>query len=94
MLEVAGHVCALAGQQQQYVLTSSGLLEVNRVKHAACSWLVEQQFVSGAPQLLQQGPYYWQAGRPKPQPTSSSQSCLLSPPSAESLSVQHALTTV
>lgn len=37
----------LAGQQQQYVLTNNGLLEVNRVRHAASSWLVDQAFVSG-----------------------------------------------
>lgn len=37
----------LAGQQQQYILTSEGLLEVNRVKHAASSWLVGDTFVSG-----------------------------------------------
>jgi hypothetical protein len=36
-----------AGQQQQYVLTSSGLSEVNRVRHAASSWMVDHSFVSG-----------------------------------------------
>lgn len=36
-----------AGQQQQYLLTSDGLLEVNRVRHAASSWLVDNAFVSG-----------------------------------------------
>jgi hypothetical protein len=35
------------GQQQQYVLTNNGLLEVNRVRHAASSWLVDHTFVSG-----------------------------------------------
>lgn len=35
------------GQQQQYLLTSDGLLEVNRVRHAASSWLVDDAFVSG-----------------------------------------------
>lgn len=34
------------GQQQQYVVTSEGLLEVNRIKHAASSWLVGETFVS------------------------------------------------
>lgn len=37
------------GGQQQYVLTNNGLLEVNRVRHAASSWLVDQSFVSGTP---------------------------------------------
>lgn len=39
----------VAGQQQQYVLTSNGLLEVNRVRQAASSWLVDQAFISGKP---------------------------------------------
>lgn len=37
-----------AGQLQQYILTSSGLLEVNRVKHPNTCWLVDNTFLSGA----------------------------------------------
>lgn len=36
-----------AGQQQQYILTSSELLEVNRVKHPHTCWLVDDTFISG-----------------------------------------------
>jgi hypothetical protein len=46
-----------AGQQQQYILTADGLLEVNRVKHAATSWLVGDSFISGAQQQL-----HWHVG--------------------------------
>eukprot|EP00878_Enallax_costatus_P010503 GHUV01010966.1.p1 GENE.GHUV01010966.1~~GHUV01010966.1.p1 ORF type:complete len:282 (+),score=86.47 GHUV01010966.1:441-1286(+) len=34
------------GQQQQYILTDSGLLEVNRVKHQHTCWLVDNTFIS------------------------------------------------
>ncbi|WIA18845.1 hypothetical protein OEZ85_003523 [Tetradesmus obliquus] len=40
------------GQQQQYILAASGLLEVNRVKHAACSWLVGESFISDGSAFL------------------------------------------
>ncbi|KAF6257115.1 ribonuclease H2, subunit B [Scenedesmus sp. NREL 46B-D3] len=40
------------GQQQQYILTASGLLEANRVKHAATSWLVGDFFISDGSAFL------------------------------------------
>lgn len=51
-LQTADRHAYIAGQQQQYILAASGLLEVNRVKHAACSWLVGESFISGARQQL------------------------------------------